>query len=63
MFTRNKVSKDIVAVTYDSTEICLRKSGKKYFGTERCAVKLIEGKLMISKKILDRFGIELEILE
>jgi len=61
MFTTRKISKDLVAVTYDTTHMYLRKSGKKYFGTEKEAVIMEEGKLIINKSVLDEFGLKLEI--
>ena len=63
MFTVNKVSRDLVAVTYDSKTMCVRKSGRKYFDTEKCVAKLMEGKLVINKKVLDEFGLKLEVKE
>lgn len=60
MFTVNKISKDVVAVNYDSANIYLRKSGKKYYGTEKCAVSFKENKLIINKEVLKEFGIEIE---
>jgi len=63
MFTVNKVSNDLVAVTYDSKYMYVRRSGKKYYGTEKCLARLDEGKLTINKSVLDEFGLELEILE
>lgn len=63
MFTVNKISKDVVAVTYDSANVYLRKSGKKYYGTEKSAVKVTEDKVIIYKKVLDEFGLKIEIVE
>lgn len=61
MFTTNKISKDLVAVTHDSKQMCIRRSGRKYFGKEKCVALLTEGKLIIDKKALDEFGLELKI--
>ncbi len=64
MFTTSKISKDTVAVLYnapDKTGIAIRKSGRAYFGTEKYAVTVMDGKIVIDKSVLEQFGLNLEI--
>ena len=62
MFETRKITKDLVVVTYDATEMRVRYSGKKYFGTEKCFASIKGSKLTINKEVLDKYGIELEVV-
>lgn len=62
MFETRKITNDLVVVTYDATEMRIRYSGKKYFRTEECFARIKERKLTINKEVLDKYGIELEVI-
>lgn len=58
MLQTRKINKDTVAVSFEPTEILLRKSGKSYFGTETPLARVKDNKLIIDKKAAEKFGIE-----
>lgn len=62
MYLTRKISDDCVAVAKEGIEVplgvFLRKSGKKYYGTEEPAVYLCEGKLIINKPIAEKYGLK-----
>lgn len=64
MIATRKINKDTVAVlsfgAYPAS-IAIRKSGRDYFGTEKDAVHFEEDKLVINKKVLNHYGLSLEV--
>lgn len=64
MIATRKINKDTVAVlsfgVYPAS-IAIRKSGRDYFGTEKDVVHFEEDKLVINKKVLDHYGLSLEV--
>jgi len=64
MIATRKVNKNVVAVlsfgVYPAS-MALRNSGRDYYGTEKDAVHFEEDKLVINKKVLDHFGLSLEV--
>ena len=64
MIATRKVNKNVVAVlsfgVYPAS-ISLRNSGREYYGTEKDVVHFEEDKLVIDKKVLNHYGLSLEI--
>lgn len=65
MYLNRKVTDDCVAVAKEGIEaplgIFLRKSGKKYYGTEEPAVYMYEGKLIINKPVAEKYGLQVVV--
>lgn len=53
------INKELCAVSYDPTEIMIRKRGKAFFGTEKYLARIKDGKLYISEDVAKEFGIEI----
>ena len=60
MLQTKKISDAAVAVSFDPTEILIRKSGKQYFGKEKALARITDGKLVIDESVAEEFGIEIE---
>lgn len=64
MIATRKVNKNVVAVlsfgVYPAS-MALRNSGRDYYGTEKDVVHFEEDKLVINKKVLDHYGLSLEV--
>lgn len=52
------INKDTCAVSFNPTEILLRKRGKEYYGKEKSLVLIKDGKLYIRMDVAKEFGIE-----
>lgn len=52
------INKDTCAVSFNPTEILLRKRGKEYYGKEKSLVLIKNGKLYIRMDVAKEFGIE-----
>ena len=61
MLQTTKISKNLVAVTFDSKEILLRESGRAYFGKEKPVVTIESDRIVINKAVADQFGLTIEI--
>lgn len=59
MLQTRKINKKLVAVSFEPTEIMLRKSGKVYFGKEKYLANIKDGKLYIHEDVAKEFGIEI----
>ena len=63
MLQTTKIAKDLVGVTFDSKELLIRKSGRKYFGTEEAIVTLEKDRIIVNKTIADKYGLLIDIKE
>ena len=63
MFFTRKISKDVVAVVYDSPSIWFRNSGRKYYNTEIPVIQIQNSEIHINKNNAKQFGIEIIIDE
>ena len=64
MFITKKVNKNVVAVMDNyPPSIYLRKSGKQYYGKEIAACVVKEDKVIINKRNIESFGLEIEIID
>ena len=52
------INKETCAVSFNPTEIMVRKRGKVNYGTEKNLVALKDGKLYIFMNVAEEFGIE-----
>lgn len=52
------VNDEMCAVSYNPTEIMIRKRGKAYYGIEEQLVTLKNGKLYIFVDVANKFGID-----
>ena len=53
------INKELCAVSFEPTEIMVRKRGKAFFGTEKYLARIKDGKLYISEDVAKEFGIEI----
>lgn len=53
------INKESCAVSYEPTEIMIRKRGKAFFGTAKYLAKIKDEKLYISEDVAKEFGIEI----
>lgn len=53
------INKEACAVSFEPTEILVRKRGKTYYGTEKPLAVLQDGKLRIFSDVAKEFGIEI----
>ena len=53
------INKESCAVSFEPTEIMIRKRGKAYYGKEKMLVSLEDGKLHIYIDVAKEFGIEI----
>ncbi len=60
---RNKTKSDggCVAVSFDPTEILLRKSGKTFYGSEERLTWIEDDTLYIDKSVADDFGLAIKL--
>ena len=53
------ISEDLCAVSFEPTEIMVRRRGKINYGTERTLVDIKDGKLFIHEDVAHAFGVEI----
>ena len=53
------ISEDLCAVSFEPTEIMVRKRGKINYGKERILVDIKGGKLFIHEDVAREFGVEI----
>ena len=63
MLQVKKISNSLCAVSFDPTEILIRKSGKIYFGTERPLARIEGEKLIIDTNVAEEYGMVIELVK
>ena len=59
MLQTKKINKNSCAVSFEPTEIMVRKSGKAYFGTEKHIAVIKDNKLYIYPEVAKEYGLEI----
>lgn len=59
MLQTKRIGHDRVAVSFDPTEIMIRRSGKQYYNTEKHLVYIRDGVLHIREDVAAEYGIKI----
>ena len=61
MLQKRKINMDTVIVSYEISEMMIRRSGKTYYGTEEELINIKNDKIIVNVDVAKKYGLTIEI--
>ena len=61
MLQKRKINMDTVIVSYEISEMMIRRSGKTYYGTEEELINIKNDKIIVNADVAKKYGLTIEI--